>query len=92
MRLPADLHGPVAGVVELPHRIFWQPDRHVDLDDPALLRWAYETVLREAASVDELQDWLDGPTMARLWPVLHLTAPVRPAWQERHLDLGRTAA
>ena len=88
----ADLHGPTTGVVELPHRIFWQPDRHVDLDDPALLRWAYETVLREAVSVEELQHWLDGPTLARLWPDLHLPAPVRQAWQQRHPDLGRAAA
>jgi hypothetical protein len=88
----ADLHGPAAGVVELPHRMFWQSDRHVDLDNPALLRWAYETVLREAASVDELQHWLDGPTLTRLWPDLHLPAPVRLAWQQRHPDLRRPAA
>ena len=46
----ADLHGPTSRVVELPHRLFWQLDRHVDLDNPALLAWMYETVLREAAA------------------------------------------
>jgi hypothetical protein len=88
----ADLQGPTTGVVELPHRIFWQSDRHVDLDEPALLRWTYETVLREAVSVAELQRWLDGPTLARLWPDLHLPASVRQAWQQRHPDLVRAAA
>jgi hypothetical protein len=88
----ADLHGPVTGVVELPHRLFWQPDRHVDLSRPAVLRWTYETVLREAVSVAELERWLDGPTLVRLWPDLYLPAVVRQAWQQRHPDLGRAAA
>jgi len=31
----ADLHGSTSGVVELPHRLFWQLDRHVDVDTEA---------------------------------------------------------
>jgi hypothetical protein len=88
----SDLHGPTSGVVELPHRMFWQPDRHVNLDSPGLLQWTYETVLREAASVAELERWLDGPTLVRLWPDLYLPAAVRLAWQQRHPDLRRAAA
>jgi hypothetical protein len=80
----ADLRGPVTGTVELPHRLFWQPDRHVDLDAPGLLGWMYETVLREAATDDELRTWLHGPTLVRLWPDLYLPAGVRQAWEERH--------
>lgn len=80
----ADLHGPVTGIVELPNRLFWQPDRHVDLDAPGLLSWMYETVLREAATVDELRAWLHGPTLVRLWPDLYVPAGVRQAWAERH--------
>ena len=86
-----DLHGPVSGVIELPHRLFWQPDRHVDLDNPALLAWTYETVLREAATVEELRTWLDGPTLVRLWPELYLPRWVRRAWQDRHAALGNYA-
>jgi hypothetical protein len=89
----ADLHGPVTGTVELPNRLFWQPDRHVDLDAPGLLTWMYETVLREAATVDELCTWLHGPTLVRLWPDLYLPAGVRQAWEERHPVLpGRAGA
>jgi hypothetical protein len=84
----SDLHGPVSGVVELPHRLYWQADRHVDLDEPALLAWTYETVLREAASTEELQTWLDGPTLVRLWPELYLPRWVRQAWQAQHPELG----
>jgi len=88
----ADLHGPTSGVVELPLRLFWQPDRHVDLDSPGLLPWMYETVLREAHSVEELEQWLDGPTLERVWPDLYLPAVVRQAWQQRHPVLRRDAA
>ena len=81
------LHGPTRGVVELPLRLFWQPDRHVDLDSGALLAWMYETVLREATTLDELTRWLDGPTLVRLWPDLFLPRGVRVAWERRHAVL-----
>ena len=87
-----ELHGPTGGVVELPHRLFWQPDRRVDLNNPSLLRWMYETVLREAVSVEELRRWLDGATLVRLWPDLYLPREVRQAWQQRHRVLRRAAA
>jgi hypothetical protein len=88
-----DLHGPTAGIVELPHRLFWQPDRRVNLDNPALLAWMYETVLCEAVTVDELRAWLDGPTLVRVWPDLFLPRGVRQAWEDRHPVLrGRVAA
>jgi hypothetical protein len=61
------LHGPTGGVVELPHRLFWQPDRRVNLDNPAVLAWMYETVLREAVTDEELCAWLDEQTLRRLW-------------------------
>jgi hypothetical protein len=79
-----ELRGPTTGVVELPHRLFWQPNRRVDLDRPALLAWMYETVLREAATVDELRTWLDRENLIRLWPELFLPRGVRLAWEERH--------
>jgi len=75
--------------VELPHRLFWQPDRHVDLDRPGLLAWMYETVLCEAVRLDELRAWLDGPTLVRLWPDLFVPRGVRQAWEERHPVLAR---
>ncbi|MBB5867601.1 hypothetical protein F4553_000980 [Allocatelliglobosispora scoriae] len=86
------LHGPTAGVVELPHRLFWQADRHVDLDNGNLLRWLYETVLREAITVQELQTWLDGPTLRSLWDELYVPAGVRVAWESRHPGLKAVPA
>jgi hypothetical protein len=86
-----ELHGPAGGVIELPNRLLWQPDRHVNLDNPALLRWAYQIVLREAKSVDELRTWLDGDTLVRVWPDLYLPRWVRAAWQQRHPELAAHA-
>uniref|UniRef100_UPI0026AFA9AB hypothetical protein n=1 Tax=Micromonospora yangpuensis TaxID=683228 RepID=UPI0026AFA9AB len=79
-----ELRGPVTGTVELPHRLFWQPDRRIDLDEPGLLAWMYETVLTEAAHSDELRAWLHGPTLIGLWPQLYLPRGVRRAWEEHH--------
>ncbi|MGW5667705.1 hypothetical protein [Micromonospora sp. NPDC003776] len=78
------MRGPTSGVIELPHRLFWQPDRHVNLDAPGLLAWMYETVLTEAVHPDELHTWLHGPTLVRLWSQLYLPRGVRRAWEDRH--------
>jgi hypothetical protein len=87
------LHGPVTGVVELPLRLFWSlPDHKFDLDDADTRRWYYETVLREASRPDDLADFLDGATLARLWPELYLPKGVRRAWEERHPALRAAVA
>jgi hypothetical protein len=75
------LHGPTAGRVELPHRMFWQAKRTFDLDRADMLRWMYETVLREARTQAELETWLDGPTLTRLWPELFLPPGVLWVWE-----------
>lgn len=90
-----ELHGPVTGVVELPHRMVWLPpeDRRFDLADPYDLTRVYEIVLREAVQFDELRDWLDAAVLQRLWPQLFLPRGVRRAWEERHPQLrARRAA
>ncbi|HEX9041290.1 MAG TPA: recombinase family protein [Trebonia sp.] len=84
----ADLRGPVTGTVKLPLRLFWSlPDHSFDLDDPDMRRWYYETVLREASRAEDLAAYLDGATLARLWPGLFLPKGVRRAWEERHQSL-----
>ena len=83
-----ELHGPTSGVVELPRRLLWQPDRRIDLADPWQRRWMYEIVLREAIRQEELRRWLDGATVRRLWPALHLPRGVRQAWEDHHPELA----
>ena len=51
----------------------------------------YENVLREAVRIDELRDYLHGPTLVRVWPQLNLPRGVRAAWEARHPMLRRAA-
>lgn len=90
----AALSGPTHGVVELPHRLLWRPDRHVDLGEAWQVRLMYEAVLTEAVARDELTAWLDAPTLVRVWDELYLPRGVRRAWEERHpaLRSARAAA
>jgi hypothetical protein len=88
----SDLRGPAAGKARLPLRLFWSlPDHEFDLDDPDTRGWYYETVLREASRPGDLA-YLDGATLARLWPDLYLPKGVRRAWEERHPSLRAAVA
>jgi hypothetical protein len=87
-----ELTGPEHGPVELPLRLWWNPRRQWDLDDPDSLRWMYENVLREAVRIDELRDFLHGRTLIAVWPDLNLPRSVRAAWEARHPRLRRAAA
>jgi hypothetical protein len=88
----ADLHGPVTGRAELPLRLFWNPDRTFDLGDPAMLRWMYENVLREASRPEDLASYLNGDVLVALWPDLFLPKGVRQAWEDHHPVLRSVAA
>jgi hypothetical protein len=81
----SDLRGPVSGMVELPLRLFWSSaDRMFDLDDPFMLRWVYQTVLREAVRAEELARYLNSDRLVEVWRELVLPAGVRRAWEEQH--------
>jgi len=89
----ADLRGPAQGTVELPIWLFWSSADHTfDLSKPFMLRSMYETVLREAARPEDLTTYLNGETLAAVWPALHLPKGVRLAWEERHPVLRAAAA
>ncbi len=79
----AGLHGPEHGTVELPIWLFWFPDRTFDLDEPGMLPWMYQIVLREARRPEDL-GFLNGGLLASLWPSLHLPGAVRQAWEDQH--------
>jgi DNA invertase Pin-like site-specific DNA recombinase len=81
----ADLRGPTTGTVELPLRLFWSlPDHRFDLDDSDMRSWYYQTVLREASRPEDLTTYLDGNTLAGVWPELYLPRGIRRAWQDQH--------
>ena len=88
----ADLRGPVSGTVELPIWLFWCPDRTFDLDQPGMLRWMYQNVLREAARPGDLTAYLNGGKLTEVWPDLVLPRGVRQAWEDRHPALRARSA
>lgn len=83
-----DLRGPVTGEVVLSRRLDWSGRARYDLDNPRRLASMYETVLREATAGEDLELWLSGPTLLRLWPALVLPPQVRLAWEARHPPLA----
>lgn len=86
----ADLHGPVAGLIELPQRLFWSgADRVFDLSDRDRLLEMYEAVFDAARTQADLAEYLDGETVTRVWPQLALSPRVRRAWEAAHPDLPR---
>ena len=90
-----DLHGPVSGKVTLNRRLDWSGRAQYDLDNPRRLASMYETVLREATTIDDLTQWLDGRTLVRLWAGLVLPPQVRQLWESKHralADAHRAAA
>jgi DNA invertase Pin-like site-specific DNA recombinase len=82
-----DLRGPVTGTVELPLQMFWYPNRTFNLDEPGIMRWVYQVVLREASRPAELAGYLNGDALTRLWPELRLPKGIRLAWEEHHPSL-----
>jgi hypothetical protein len=87
-----DLRGPVGGTVELPIWLFWHPNRTFDLDDPAIRRWVYQIVLREASRPEDLTRYLNGEILVQLWPGLRLPKGVRRTWEEQHPSLALSLA
>jgi hypothetical protein len=82
----AELQGPTHGTVELPIWLFWYPDRTFDLDEPGMLQWMYQVVLREAGSTEDLA-YLNGDLLIAFWPDLFLPKGVRQAWEDQHPEL-----
>jgi hypothetical protein len=87
----ADLQGPTHGRVELPIWLFWYPDRTFDLDEPGMLPWMYQVVLREAGRTEDLA-YLNGELLTALWPDLYLPKGVRQAWEDQHPGLHAAPA
>lgn len=85
------LTGPSTGVVELPLRLDWSEQGRYDLDDPRQMCLMYERVIRESMRVEDLQSYLHGPTLLRVWNRLWLPRKVRMLWESRFPTLARAA-
>ena len=87
----SDLRGPAGGKIVLPTRLHPEPAGQVfDLDEPWLLREAYQVVLTEATGAQDLATWINAARLIEAWPELYLPAAVRQAWQDVHPVLAGT--
>jgi hypothetical protein len=87
------LRGPVEGLIELPQRLFWSgAERVFDLSDPDRLLEMYEVVFDAARTEADLAEYINGETLARVWPDLTVAPRVRRAWEAAHPALPPVAA
>ncbi|WBB98332.1 hypothetical protein O7543_12160 [Solwaraspora sp. WMMA2080] len=84
------LTGPTAGVVTLPRHMDWSGNAEYDLSRPARLASMYKVVLAEAATVDDLNTWINADLLRRLWPTLWLPPQLRRLWEETFPELVAT--
>lgn len=85
-----DLHGPTSGTVALPKHLDWSGGPQRDLSAPHELPTMYATVLVEAATVGDLNAWLDRDKLVELWSAMFLPAKVRRLWEDRFPELAPT--
>jgi hypothetical protein len=87
----ADLTGPTEGTIQLPVTIDWGPRRRYDMAFEADRRVVYELVLQEAASTEEVSQYVNGELLAQVWVRLWLPRRVRSTWEERLPELAPAA-
>jgi hypothetical protein len=86
------LRGPLTGRWQLPAHRDSSARAVLDFAYSADRQQAYQLVLLEAGTVADLEQWIDGQELLRMWPELYLPRGVRAAWQDRHAVLARVGA
>jgi DNA invertase Pin-like site-specific DNA recombinase len=81
-----ELQGPAEGLLELPHSVYWGPERTVDLDIPSGIRKTYQAALREGTA-EEQAGILNREVLLREWAELALPDRVRVMWESRFPEL-----
>lgn len=79
----AQLRGPDGGWVQLAHWVLWAPgDGKIDLDEPGGTAMAYQAVLSEGVTDDQVVV-LNQRRLIATWSQLMLPARVRFLWEGR---------
>ncbi len=86
------LRGPLSGRHQLPLHLDASARAVYDFADPDDREHAYQMVLLEASCPADLEQWLDGAELQRLWPEFYLPRIVRAAWQAQQPALARIGA
>jgi hypothetical protein len=74
------LRGPSSGIVSLPEHLAWSGQRTFNLGDLADARHYVQIVLREAASTEDLAEYLDEAMVRRFSHDLFLPVRLRAAY------------
>lgn len=80
------LAGPPAGVMELPHHLYWGPVPTADLSSAQGVAKAYQAVITEGGPADQIA-LLDRELLMAVWPDLALPDRVRLLWEQRFPEL-----
>lgn len=80
------LTGPVSGMVTLSPMLDWTPSPTYDLSSERRVLTMYATVLREAASEEDLAV-LNAGVLRAVWPRLNLPDRVRRGWESAFMEL-----
>lgn len=83
----AALRGPLTGHHQLPQHLDASARAVFDFSVSSERELAYQLVLLEAGTLTDLETWLDGHELLRLWRRLYLPRVVRAAWQDSHAVL-----
>lgn len=83
----SNLRGQADGEVELPLRLDWTPRRFYNLSKRSSVRSLYETVLRSALDVKDVQAYVNHDLLIGVWVELRIPARIRTAWEERFPEL-----
>ena len=78
------LRGPIQGRFRLPIHLEASARGVYDFGDESDRRLAYEIVLEEACSPQDLATWLEREALIAAWSALYLPRVVRDAWESRH--------
>lgn len=85
-----ELHGPSAGVVEVPRRLYWSAgSRRFDVSDADQAAALYDAVLDAASCPGDLAEYLNPVLLVAAWPVLGMSRAKRDAWEARFPVLRR---
>ena len=74
-------------MIELPHSVYWGPERTVNLATPSGVRKAYQAALREG-TVAEQAAILNRDVLQREWVELAIPDRVRGMWESRFPQLA----
>jgi hypothetical protein len=89
-----ELHGPSAGLVVPPRRLWWsgEEDAVFDLDNRVHAAELYEAIFDTARTAKDFADHLDAGLLIELWSDLGMRRATRQAWEAAHPVLATSAA